>query len=478
MSSRWFFSWARVGTAAAAVGSALPTSVTFTRAGGGTAAAVAADGPALSLAGPEHVLGFDPSLVLRVDPPPDTPAPENVIAGVEFAHADLPWLLSQEVLALPSGPVPLPWLVLVVLRDDEAGPPRTALPLPVLSAPVAALPPLRERWAWAHVEARLDDSVPDVAAAARQTQAGVRGRSAAVVGRLLCPRKLDPDHSYVAAVVPATAGGRAVGLGRPAPADPGADAWPSGEPVVDLPVYHWWTFRTGDAGTFEDLARRLQYRPPEQLQLGARTVDLSRPWPGEDAGTPAGSVTAELDGALRVPGSAAPETWSDPGAQDRFRALLRTRLDAPAGRRTAPDVPPEENAPPADDEVPAVGPPLYGSHHTGQQTVPEAPESWPATLNLEVRRRVAASLGARYVQLEQEFLMARAWEQVGAVREANRLLAVAELAAVTAERALDKHVLPLPVADLVATLAPVTTRLAVSTAPPSLADGGSGVVCK
>ncbi|WP_063753183.1 hypothetical protein, partial [Streptomyces resistomycificus] len=223
-----------------------------------------------------------------------------------------------------------------------------------------------------------------------------------------------------------------------------ADAWPvAGRDTVDLPVYHWWTFRTGKAGTFEELARRLRFTPAAAAGLGTRTIDVGRPWPAEEPLAPA---TVAMDGALRAPGTAAPETWTDPTAQDRFRALLGERLDAPARRR-------EEIV-----EEPADG----QEEGDGQGAEPVGTPDWMSTLNLEVRRRVAAALGTRYVQLEQEFLMARAWEQVGEIRQANRMLAAGELAAVAAERAQHKHLDPLGVADLVTVMAPVSGRVHVA----------------
>lgn len=457
MSTRWFFSSALVGAgASASAGAGVRTSVTFVRDMDGRQTPETVEGPALSLVGPGDVLGFDRTMVLREEPPPGAaPAAENVLASVELAHADLPWLLSRAQAATPSGPTPQPWIVLIVVAEDEAAPPRNANPLPVLTVPAAVLPPLAERWAWAHVEARLDDNVTDIGTAQRLAAQGVRNHSAAVVGRLLCPRRLAPDRGWIAAVVPATEAGRAAGLNAN-PVGPGtADAWTAGAgDAVDLPVYHWWRFRTGPAGTFVELARRLHFRPADDTGLGTRTIDASRPWPAEQQ---LGPATVALDGALRVPGSAAPEVWSDPAAQDRFRALLRERLDSPARRRSGA-------APDGDPDTAAVAPPLYGGHHTGQQTVPGDPDSWMSTLNLEVRRRVAAALGTRYVQLEQEFLMARAWEQAGEIRQANRLLAVTELAAAAAEHAQHKHFSPLDVTDLVTTMAPAGNRTRLSAA--------------
>ena len=135
--------------------------------------------------------------------------------------------------------------------------------------------------------------------------------------------------------------------------------------------------------------------------------------------------------------------WSDRTAQDAFRAKLVTVLNAPASRR--------DSTAGIDRDTLAVGPPLYGSHHSGEQTVKPESGGWITTLNLEVRRRVAAALGTRYVQVEQEFLMARAWEQVGAIREANRLLAAAELATAAAIASRTKNINPLNATDLILT---------------------------
>ncbi|MFB6768192.1 hypothetical protein [Streptomyces sp. NPDC056337] len=463
MSTRWFFSSARVGAAASADGQALHTGVRFFRdIDGRREQPDELKGPTLSLVGPGDVLGFDRSMVLREEPPSGTPdAAENVLASVELAHADLPWLLSPGKVPTDGVPTPQPWIALIVLAEDEAAPPRPGHPLSIITAPVAALPPLAERWAWAHVEARLPDDVTDGDSARRLVEQGARNHSAGVVGRLLCPRRLAPDRGWIAAVVPATAAGRDAGLNAAAGAAATADAWPVPDrDTVDIPVYHWWTFRTGKAGTFEELARRLRFRPAAESGLGTRTIDVSRPWPAEE---PAGPATAAMDGALRAPGPTPVETWSDPAAQDRFRALIRERVDAPARLRGEP-VPDGE---PADDrDVVAVAPPLYGSHHTGEQTVPTEPDTWLRALNVEVRRRVAAALGCRYVQLEQEFLMARAWEQVGEIRQANRLLAAGELAAVAAERAQRKHLDPLDAAGLVTVMAPVSGRVPVSATQP------------
>jgi hypothetical protein len=453
VSTRWFFSHVRQGVAAEGpAASTIQPHVVFKRSI--AADAIKAVGPALRLAGPGDVAAIDRSLVIREEPPPGTPAAaENIMAAVEFAYADLPWLLSTKEEPVPGSADKrvYPWLVLVVLSEDEAAPPRDQNPAPILTAPLSALPPLNESWAWAHVEARLDDAVQDPAVAKQLLRKGVRQRSAAVVARLLCPRKLRSDTTYIAAVVPAPASGR----------------WPAaaGASTVELTVFHWWSFHTGKAGTFEDLARRLRKVNASNLGVGARTIDVTAPWPAEspaDATQPTARVTMAMDGALRAPGNPDSETWSDRTAQDKFRAKLVTVLNTPTSRRDSP----------AGDQrgTLAVGPPIYGSHHSGEQTVEPESGGWITTLNLEVRRRVAAALGARYVQVEQEFLMARAWEQVGAIREANRLLAAAELATVAANASRSKNINPLKAADFILTMAPMAARIDVPKGFQALTD--------
>jgi hypothetical protein len=432
MSRRWFVSSVGVGAANEATkvedGRAVLTpQVGVMRTIGDSEERFGIHGPQLQLLGPGDLLGFERSPVVREEPPAGLPnASADNLACVEFGDASLPWLFSA-----PSADRPLPWLVLLVLREGEAKL-VDGDPLPVVSAPVAALPNLGDSWAWAHVEARVDDSAPGPDA---DVAIEVRTGSQTVISRLICPRRLSPESGWLACVVPATNAGVAVGLGKRGDlAQPFGQPWSPGQGgTVDLPVYHSWRFSTGPAGSFEDLARLVEpVRASELPGFGARTIDVRHPWPQADLldGAPA-AVTVPVQGALRVPGTeVSEEAWSDAGTQQRFAELLRERLDAPASRFAT-------LSPEPDRDERAVAPPLYGSHFSGVQEVPQA--GWLNALNLQVRHRLAAALGSRYVQLEQEFLIARAWEQLGAINEANRLLAVSELSSEVSGRAQAKH---------------------------------------
>ncbi|MFE5942798.1 hypothetical protein [Streptomyces sp. NPDC056480] len=445
MSRRWFLASVALGASADATSAqdARPRftpAVEITRTVDGSPAETFPDrpGPSLQLLGPGDALGFDRSVVVRSEPPDGaTDAVPEYFAHVEFSDASLPWLLS-----LPATRR-LPWLTLLVLRDDE-GDLAPGPFSPVVTAPGSALPDLAESWAWAHVEARVEDGEAPQDAVARDVRSGVDD----VVSRLVCPRRLDPDRGWLACVVPATKAGRAAGLNEAAPADGGAPAWSPGQNQVTLPVYHAWRFRTGAEGTsFEDLARRIDPVPTATLAglgFGSRTVDVRHPWPHADllAGIAPAQVTVPVHGALTLPGTeTADETWTHRPSMDKFRELVVDHLDAPGTRR----LPDHVGSLPDRDEK-AVAAPLYGSHHSGVQTVP--PGGWMRQLNIQVKYRIAAAIGARYVQLEQEFLMARAWEQIGQADEANQALAAGELAAAAAEAAQAKHLSTMKTAAL------------------------------
>ncbi|WP_051022617.1 hypothetical protein [Nocardia pneumoniae] len=429
MTRRWFLSSVTIGAAESAksVTNARPTfepKVDLVRTVDGRQDGHTLTGPALQMLGPGDTLGFEPSMVVRREPPPGrSDAIEDYLALIEFSDAALPWLFSTPT------PVRMPWLTLLVLRAGE-GEVRPGNPLPTIDVPAAARPNLAEAASWVHVEARVEGDGPPNDAVKQDVRTGLD----TVISRVICPRRLSKGD-WIACVVPTTKAGAAAGLNKQIPADGERPAWTSGQGgVVTLPVYDWWAFGVSDGGQFETLARKIKPIVAENVPgLGSRLVNVRTPWPHEvpPAGTPA-EVTVAVQGALRLPGPATrKEAWSHRASQDSFLGHITDRVNAPAARRERLGRPPDEG--PA-----AVAPPLYGGNHAGTHRIPVG--GWQQSLNTQVRYRVAAAIGARYVQLEQEFLMARAWEQVGAVNEANRLLAATELAEQSGESAQGKHI--------------------------------------
>jgi hypothetical protein len=190
---------------------------------------------------------------------------------------------------------------------------------------------------------------------------------------------------------------------------------------------------------------------------------MSAPWqspPEIGAG-----ATIQLDGALSSTDVVVP---IDPGLSAAFTPRLTKLLNFPAQL--------QPTTASGDPTLSAVAPPIYAGRQSGVDTVPTTP-GWLQTLNLDPRRRIAAAFGTRYVQENQEFLMAQAWNQLGAVQEANRLQALAELAATVADRMHQRHIQNLGPSEVIAIAAPARTRVLLgantlqATASPSLPAG-------
>ncbi|MFK4593567.1 hypothetical protein [Streptomyces pristinaespiralis] len=336
----------------------------------------------LRMLGPEGVIGIDTRRVVRVDPPAGLQDAEpNYMACVEFDAPELPWLFTP---ARPDGDKLRPWLVLVAL--ETAGHPlQSGRALPFVDVDTAVLPSLGQSWQWAHVQRPA-------------------GRSEPLISRLLCPLRLKSGTDYTACVVPAFQGGVVAGLtGGLAEAEPHGDAWWPGQGVVRLPVYYSWPFHTGASGDFEQLATAIvPLSPEESALLAGRTVDITEPWlydePLASDGPPGTRQTITVQGALQL---------VDTPAEQAAAALAdfagRVALYVNRGRE---DV---------------VAPPLYGGHPAVRDRIEDGEQGWLGELNLGPETRIAASLGTGWVRDNQEWLMARAWDQIGAVRDANRL---------------------------------------------------------
>lgn len=135
---------------------------------------LAANDVVLQLFGPGDILGIDPNLIVRTDPPPRcTDAEPNYCVAIEFDPPDFPWLFTP---AKPDANNRLrPWCVLVVVDLDFVAAPRLprGAPLPVLSIPRALvaqeLPDLAESWAFAHAQLLTDAVAADTLASQLET---------------------------------------------------------------------------------------------------------------------------------------------------------------------------------------------------------------------------------------------------------------------------------------------------------------------
>jgi len=398
----------------------------------------------LQLYGPGDVTGLDTRAIVRTEPRPGTTnfVPDQ-FAAIEFDPPDLPWLLSPAQAG--TNDRLRPWLALVVVApqpgveiDVQPGRPLPRLKIEAPASAATELPDLAESWAWAHVhmvEADGGGDVPAALAAAPDLN----------VSRLLCPRRLEPERDYIACLVPTTEAGRRAGLGHePAGGDTTGPAWSGGGAAI-LPLYYHWSFRTGPAGDFESLARRLVPRRAAGT-VGRRPMFVGAADPALPALAHDAGGVVQLEGALRAPDGDA-ESAPAPAMVEGLVELL----DAPSehlGEGTPPEAEP-------------VGPPIYGRWPARRHTVPASQPRWLRELNVDPRHRAAAGLGAEVVRANQERYVDAAWRQVGEVLAANRLRDLARLMLRVGERVHSRHVAPLAVDAVFSLAAPVHHRIPI-----------------
>jgi hypothetical protein len=397
----------------------------------------------VALFGPGDVVGVDPRMVIRTEPRQFTINFEpNYLSGIEFDTPDFPWLFTP---AAPNGDRLRPWVALIVLKQSEFTTPSVAPnPLPtIVVQTMAALQDLAGSWNWAHVQISGDASLADSLASAPGN----------VISRLLCPRRLDPETSYSAFLVPAFQNGVQVGLGQDvsgvATSDP---AWTQNtQAPLTLPFYFRFDFNTSDGGDFESLVRSLT---PTVLPatVGQRPMDVQHPDPGiPSAGGPLG-----LDGALESVTST--ETVWSGADKDAFQTALQAWINQTA---PATDDPANPKTYPAPGD-PVVVPPIYGRWQAAVSTVNRAAAGWLNDLNLDPRNRSVAGIGTEIVQSEQTQLMASAWQQVDGVLQANQMLKEAQLARAVSQQLYRQHLVTAQPETLFNFTAPLHSRLLAS----------------
>lgn len=382
----------------------------------------------LHLLGPGDAVGLDVRQVTRMNPVPGSVGAEpEYFCHIEFARPDLPWMFSPygPVSAADVGAPPrfrrqgtlVPWIALIVVARRPGvtllpGDPRPVLHLEGLDEE-PELPPLDEAHAWAHTQLAMTP------APGSELPAGV--------SRLLCPRRLRGRTTYLACVVPTFAAGVQAGMDLPVVAPATAPAWTPDATVVDLPVYHWWEFSTGEEGDFRTLAQGLMFRS-SLPGVGTRPMNVSSPGGGLP-GTPGASHP--VGGALR-PVSPPPP---DPADSPELPALLDARD--------------------------RMAPPSYGRWHAAEPSVANATRPWFRQLNRTPAHRVAAALGTAVVQRHQETLMAACWDQLGEVERANQQLRFAQAALEVASVLYQRRVIPLSPTQLLTLAGPAAGRLPV-----------------
>lgn len=394
------------------------------------------------LLGPGDVASVNRTMISRVEPATGLRAFEpNYMPFLEFVDSDFPWRYSLDT----GNPARVkPWIVLIALTADEfefvdGG--TTALPRVRVKNPSTSLPDLAQSWAFAHAQVSLPQD-------ANTVSGSVMADPTRHFSRLLCPRRLVERQAYFLFLVPAYEAGRLTGLGsKDPPSSFDAPAWTttSTEPV-DLPVYYQSRFVTDSMEDVEALLKRLRALTAEEISAAGAAKEASAATPGYYPGYAKPGARFEIQGALRQPGASEVGLQTDTALTTLMTATLHEVIKSEADSE-------------ADDETdPLVAFPPYGWRYGPEADVsrPRAlQQNWFDLINLDLKFRHVAGLGAETVRRNQELFAKRCWEQYEEVLEANRRLARLNAAAVLAQQMADKHVVKLPSDTLLSLAEPV-----------------------
>jgi len=457
----------------------------------------------VSLFGPGDILGIEARAIVKVEPRNwITNFEPNYLPYIDFYDEDFPWRYAPAAADGTKHRL-RPWISLVVLKEGEFtdGKNMQGRPLPYfdLAAGVQAsnvFPRPAELWAWAHVHVNVDlsnNGDPAIAGVLQRFEQTVGANPDRAYSRIMCPRRLQPDITYHAFLIPTFETGRLAGLGQDVPAATVATASAWNNNQTQFPYYYRWQFRTGAFGDFEYLVKLLKPRPTDK-RVGVRDMDVVHPGsnlPAIDTPAELGGVL-KLGGALRVPFATLPpadqaevtkfDQWDVPFPHPFETAAARLINLADDYTRAS-----TETVNPDGDPDPVVTLPLYGRWHALTNRVLEAPDgsplprnqNWVHCLNLDPRFRVPADFGTDVVQQNDERYMNAAWQQVGDVIEANNRIRMAQLAQAASLSWHQRHVAALSSERVFLLTAPmhkrviaegvtVASRVSASVLPPVL----------
>lgn len=434
----------------------------------------------IEIYGPGDIVGIDQKAIIKTEPYNwITNFEPNYLPYIEFYDEDFPWRYSPTT---PDGNRLKPWVMLVVLKEDEFtdGKNIKDRPLPYFTLKGdVPLPPSDQLWAWAHVHVNKNiigtqfetDNSGDIQS---KLASVLRTDSDMAYSRILCPRKLEEKVGYHAFLVPVFQTGLLAGLGQNPSTAAGHDAlaWTEGVKPAEMPYYHRWYFRTGTVGDFEYLVRLLEPKPVDN-RVGLRDMDVQEPGANIQGIVDAADATDEqklggilkLGGALRIP-----DIFYNPeefavvekyrkwatlnGTQpyphlfqkdiasfinltDSYEEKSAEQANSDSGINEVQEAEnPETEYDIGQNPDPLITAPLYGRWHALTQRLLKTREgadvnpndNWVHDLNLDPRWRVAAGFGTKVVQDNQEDYMKAAWEQVGEILEANKRIREAQLA--------------------------------------------------
>ncbi len=396
------------------------------------------------LIGPGDILGINPGMIIRSEPRKFISNFEpNYLAFVEFYDEDFIWRYTP---AHPQGERLRPWITLLILKEDEFERDNRSFPLPKVTVKTnAALPSNKQLWAWGHAHTNLDFAPGELNKLEdflRSVNKKFSENPDNLYSRLICPRKLEPNTSYHAFVVPTFESGRLAGLGQPTEGiDAQTPSWNDISSGVDFPIYYSWDFITGENEDFESLVKLLKPATLDE-KVGIRDMDCSKPEFGIKTGTK--PAILGLEGALKSPIAVSTIFPLLPRDVEDFQKELQViiNLSFTSG-----------------DGDPIITPPFYGNKHALVEQLDIDNNGWVFKLNSDPRNRVPSGFGTIVIQNNQENFMRKAWQQVQKVLDANRKIRIAVAIMTVSKFITAKYFAPLKKEKLTAITKPVLSRI-------------------
>ena len=382
------------------------------------------------------VTGIKSDMIIRSEPLDRISDYEpNLLPYVEFYDEDFPWRYTPAKPSTNSLKL-RPWIALVILEESEFENTNRRTPSSsIIINNLDALPPNDELHLWAHSHSNLPHTTGSFSNFLEGLEEDAKTDPDGLYSRLISPRKLKPNTSYNAFIIPTYETGRLAGLGQDTSTTKAQKpSWPGAS--NEFPFYHRWSFRTGADFDFESLVKLLKPRIMDK-RVGTREMDCSRPGFRDSTNTkelsPLNPNILFLEGALKAPdaNSSVIGNVAQPFFEE-VKDLLNLNISQIENKT----------------EDPFVTLPYYGMQHAKRKRnnkiispvfVPNTAE-WQNELNRDPRHRVLAGFGVNVVQEHQEKFMDAAWEQLEKVVEANRLMRQAKLAEKIAERLKAKTV--------------------------------------
>lgn len=391
----------------------------------------------IGLVGAGDVASFNQEMIIKTEPRNGNANFEaNYLPYIEFYEEDFPWRYSPGASPSMTADQRLkPWLIFMVLKEEEFHFDEIDTQKAVQSITIKAIDPFEipheNHWAWAHVQINQSMKATDLSTLKKDLQTLLKSDPDLAFSRLICPRKLEKSTTYYAFLLPFYENGRLGGLGKGITGiKASTSAWEvdiSNFKHIQFPFYYQLKFTTADDGDFETLAKRLKAKEANNLETPTLDINSLNVALGQQTKP----TILDFQGAYKQIG----ELTSTPLQHDlEFRFIQELNKNLTSTFQSTD---------------PIVAPPLYGLWPAANN--PSFPYlEWFKAINLNPVYRAVAALGVKIVQDNQEKFMDEAWEQVGAIDEANQKLRQAQFAIEINRKMLAKHFDTRPEEDVLA----------------------------